>query len=182
MQAQGNKAVVRRFWEEVVNQRNLDVADEIFASDHMFNVAAASEEEWPPSRVKDYVALYGKLYPDMQVTVEDEIAEGDKVVCLWTIRGTLADELRTITSDADEMVESVLHIYHVSDGKIRKSWWRFDATADESQTPREEVVEFLLKDASEDPLTQRIGGLIVSGDEDELKPCCWIPGCCKPRP
>jgi len=117
MQAQDNKAVVRRFWEEVFNQRNLDVADELFAPDHVTHHPYVSEERRGPAPMKDFVSISRKISPDLAAVVEDEIAEGDKVVTRWTAKGELADKLQGGDVD-DEVAVSGISVFRVSDGKI----------------------------------------------------------------
>src|SRR3712207_678338 len=123
MSDEENKAVVRRFWEKVFNQGELSEADEIFTSDHVVHITYLSQDERGPDIMKHIVAVPRKISPDMRVTVEDEIAEGDKVVTSWKARGTLANELRDVNSDDDNEVEaSGVTIYRVNDGKIEETW------------------------------------------------------------
>jgi predicted SnoaL-like aldol condensation-catalyzing enzyme len=181
-----NKPIVRRLYDEVFNQRKLDLADEIFASDHVFHLPSLPQEEWPPDAVKGLVALHCKLYPDIQVTVEEEVAEGERVVTSWTARGTLADELRSIDSGDGEVEASGVNICRVSDGQIRETWWRFDIPVDESQTPREEVTKFLFADDLEEDLVSRHAReFVLPSDSEDValrsrpRPvCCMFPFCC----
>ncbi|MCB0144029.1 MAG: ester cyclase, partial [Caldilineaceae bacterium] len=71
MSTETNKAIVRRLWEEVWNQGNLSVCDEIFDADY-----AAHE--------KGFVPVLRAAFPDLHFTIEDMIAEDDKVVTRHT--------------------------------------------------------------------------------------------------
>jgi predicted ester cyclase len=75
-----NKALVRRAWDEVYNQRNLDFIDEVFVADVI--VHEPDRELHGPEQVKRYNAAYLEAFPDLTVSFDDVIAEGDKVVPL----------------------------------------------------------------------------------------------------
>ncbi len=70
--------------------------------------------------------MYLSAFPDMRVTVEDVIAEADKVVTRWTIRGTHRGELMGI-APTDEQVEiEGITIQRIEGGKIAEEWERYD--------------------------------------------------------
>jgi predicted ester cyclase len=151
MQDGGNKAVVYRFWEELFNQGNLELADEIFTSEHVVHIPSLQRDESGPDAMKALVVLTRRLAPDIRATVEDSVAEGEKVVTSWTARGTIANEMRTVDSGDDEVTVSGMTIHHVIDDQIRETWWRFDVRIEnESQRSiREENREFVLKEMPE---------------------------------
>jgi ketosteroid isomerase-like protein len=85
MSAQENKELTRRWFEEVWNKGNMDFVDEVVASNLV--VHDPSTPEGMGSGVesaKQFVEVYRNAFPDIQLTVEDLIAEGDKVVTRWT--------------------------------------------------------------------------------------------------
>src|SRR3712207_5839688 len=96
MRAEDNKAIVRRWFEECFNEGNLEMADELFAPNHVLHIPSIPAETLGVGPVKSVVRLFHKTLPDLEVGVEDEIAEGEKVVTSWTARGTLADEVRDL--------------------------------------------------------------------------------------
>ena len=87
-QEEENKAVVRRLVEEVINAGNLGAADELYAPDYASPDASASGDARGPEVAKRLVAAYRAAYPDFSMTVEDELAEGDKVATRYVARGT----------------------------------------------------------------------------------------------
>ena len=89
-----NKTLVRRVVEEVYNQGNLAVADELAASDLV--VHQTSQEIRGREGAKQYVAALRAAFPDLHMTIEDQIAEGDRVVTRWTARGTHTGEFHGI--------------------------------------------------------------------------------------
>ena len=82
-----NKALVRRFYDEVMNRGNLDVIDELCTPDVVDHRA---QPGLPPGTdgVKHMMAMYRAVFPDLVVTLEDMVAEGDRVVVRWSGRGT----------------------------------------------------------------------------------------------
>lgn len=88
MSSEENKAVVRRVFEDVFNNGKLDVLDEIFATSYGSARVITPERASENVDAKQLIARYRAAFPDAHFTIEDMVAEGDKVVVLWTIRGT----------------------------------------------------------------------------------------------
>jgi predicted SnoaL-like aldol condensation-catalyzing enzyme len=81
-----NKSSFRRYLEEVFNQGNLEVADEIF--DHyVSHQPDGSTLERGPEDVKRFVGEFRSAFPDLRISADDQIADGDKVVTRVTLRG-----------------------------------------------------------------------------------------------
>jgi predicted ester cyclase len=83
-----NKALTRRLEEQVWNEGNLDITDEIMAPDFVAHVGGAPAALRGPAAVKEWAALWRTAFPDVHATVEDVIAEHDKVVTRITLTGT----------------------------------------------------------------------------------------------
>ena len=77
MSTEQNKAIVRRLYEEAWSRGNLDVADELLAADYQ----GIARDTRGPAGFKRNVGGRRATWPDLQVTIEDQIAEGDLVVC-----------------------------------------------------------------------------------------------------
>src|SRR5215213_8585649 len=86
--AEENKALVRRSFEEVFNQGNLDAVEELFAPDYVLHDPTSPEEIRGTESMRGYVSMYRTAFPDLQQTIEDQIAEGEKVATRLTGRGT----------------------------------------------------------------------------------------------
>src|SRR5437764_164045 len=87
MSTDANKAVVRRMVEEVVQQHKVDVVDDLVTPDVVYH----SMPPGMPQGVEGYRALMSAFitaFPDLQLTIDDLIAEGDRVVARFTGRGT----------------------------------------------------------------------------------------------
>ena len=86
MGADENKAIVRRFIEGAFNEGDTAVIDELVAGDYAIH--AAGPEVRGPEGMKRFVAMYRTAFPDYHAAIDDQVAEGDKVVTRWTVRGT----------------------------------------------------------------------------------------------
>jgi predicted ester cyclase len=105
-----NKAVVRREQEELWNHTgNLDAAEEIFAPDY---VEAAKQE----------AADFRRGFPDVRSTIEDLVAEGDKVAARWMARATHQGEYMGIPPTGKEVEFTGISVYRIEGGKIAESW------------------------------------------------------------
>src|SRR5919109_2020826 len=93
MPAEQNAALVRRAVEEIWNGGDLDLADVLFALDYVNHDGLIPDLVRGPEAIKISVALYRTAFPDLQITVEELIAEGETVVLYWTARRTPSGEL-----------------------------------------------------------------------------------------
>jgi steroid delta-isomerase-like uncharacterized protein len=119
-----NKAQVRRVYEEVWSRGNLDVVDELAASDLVIH--ASSQDIQGREDAKRYVAAFRAGFPDLHFTVEDQIAEGDKVVTRWTARGTHTGEFQGIPPTGREIKLAGTDFERLIDGKTVECWPRVD--------------------------------------------------------
>src|ERR671920_1170047 len=128
MPAEENKAVVRREMEELFNQGgNLDVADEIIAPDYV-SYEPTSGEVRGIEGARQFAANYRQAFPDLENTVEDMVAEGDKVVVRFRARGTHEGETEAFGPPTDKRMEITgITIKRLSEGKIVEAWTNFDA-------------------------------------------------------
>jgi steroid delta-isomerase-like uncharacterized protein len=126
VQPEENKAVVRRFLEEVFSGGNLELVDEIFAPHYALHDPSVPGEVRGPEGMKQYVSMYRGAYPDTRFTVEDQIAEGDEVVTRWTGRGTHRGELMGIPPTGEQVTITGITINRLSGGKIEEQWNNFD--------------------------------------------------------
>jgi steroid delta-isomerase-like uncharacterized protein len=125
--AEENKALARRLIEEMFNRGNLDAADEIFAPDHVNHDPGSPEEIRGPEGFKSYVGVYRTAFPDLRITIEDQVAEGDKVVTRWTASGTHQGDLMGIAPTGRRATVTGITIDRISGGKVEETWTNFDA-------------------------------------------------------
>jgi serine phosphatase RsbU (regulator of sigma subunit) len=121
-----NKAIFRRYIEEVTNQGHLELADEIFDS-YLAHQPDGSVLERGPEDVKRFTGEFRKALSDIHASIEDQIAEGDKVMTRWRIRGSLQGEFRGIAPTGKELELNGIGIFRFSpEGKVVESWDSYD--------------------------------------------------------
>jgi steroid delta-isomerase-like uncharacterized protein len=125
MTNQTNKAIVHRYVEDGANAGNMDVIDELFADDFVNH-----EPTQPATRtlqeVKQFFMVRQAAFPDQRTTIEDLVAEGDRVAKRWTWRGTQTGEFHGIPPTGRQVTIAGIDILRVADGKIREIWWGYD--------------------------------------------------------
>lgn len=117
-----NKELLRRFQDEVFGKGNLDLVDELFAGDFVGHSAGAEGDIHGPEEYKAFVATVRAASSDMEVTVEDRIAEGDKVVQRVVATGTHDGEFMGIEPTGNRFEISGIDIYRIEDGKFVEGW------------------------------------------------------------
>jgi steroid delta-isomerase-like uncharacterized protein len=101
---------VRREQQELWNRTgDLDAAEELFAPDQ----AEAAKQE---------AADFRRGFPDVISTIEDLIAEGDKVVARWRSRATHQGDYMGIPASGKEVQFTGISVYRIEEGKIAESW------------------------------------------------------------
>ena len=121
-----NKELVRRQIEQVWNTGNLNVIEELLTPDYVYREATAGEKRTREG-FKQLVNMYRTAFPDVRITPEQQIAEGDHVVTRWTGRGTHRGELfGTAPSNKQVTVQGIL-ISRISNGKIVEEFACYDA-------------------------------------------------------
>jgi steroid delta-isomerase-like uncharacterized protein len=127
MSTEANKAISRRFLEEIFGQGKLAVADEIIAPNHVNSGPGALPGLPPgPEGSKQIVMVYRNAFPDVQFTIDEQIAEGDKVMTRWTAHGTHKGELAGIPPTGKSSTVTGMGVDRIVNGKIVESWGIFD--------------------------------------------------------
>jgi predicted ester cyclase len=130
MNAEGNKELIRRLVDEILNKRNTDAVDEIFTEDYTphdlsFNPLPRSGA-YSHDRMKQAMSRPNS-FPDGHVTIDAMTAEGDRVSCLWTVHGTHAGEMQTvrfgnIAPTGKPVTWKGITIYRIEEDKIAEAW------------------------------------------------------------
>jgi steroid delta-isomerase-like uncharacterized protein len=116
-----NKAMVLRTMEALWNEGNLAVADERFASDYVGHAPGKIEG---PEGVKQFVSAMRNAAPEIHI--EDQIAEGDKVVTRWTAGGRHEGEFQGIPPTGNQVSITGITIFRIANGKIIEGWTNAD--------------------------------------------------------
>jgi steroid delta-isomerase-like uncharacterized protein len=125
---EANKAIVRRFIQEVHNEGKFEVFDELFAPDYV-NHSARSGANNRQAREQSIRAFRAGA-PNLHVTIDDMIAEGDKVALRWNTRGTEHGGVRTpvgVTPPTERAIDIPgVNIFRIVNGKIAEEWIVWD--------------------------------------------------------
>ncbi len=126
-----NKALVRRMFEELWNQGNLDVVEELFSPSYAGHDPTdpnpGTRETHGHEDIRAFVRMFQTAAPDLRFTVEDTIAEGDKVIAQWTATGTQRGDLLGLPPTGRRVRVEGVTIYRIADGKIQEGWQNWDA-------------------------------------------------------
>jgi steroid delta-isomerase-like uncharacterized protein len=121
------KALSRRVAEEMFAGGNLDLAEELVTPDFIGHDVAAPEPIRGPQGLKDQAKGYRDAFPDIQLKIEDQIAEGDKVVTRWTATGTHKGDLFGLGPTGKQTTIGGITIDRFKGDKIAESWDNWDA-------------------------------------------------------
>jgi len=122
MSTAGNKAIFRQFVDEVMNRRKLSTIDELMAPD------LVEHEQLPPGipmnreGVKLLFSMYHGAFSDIQVTIEDLIAEGDTVVGRLTVSGTHTGNFAGIPPTGKRVTFQLMDIFRTVGDTIVEHW------------------------------------------------------------
>jgi steroid delta-isomerase-like uncharacterized protein len=116
-----NKNLVRRFFDEMCNQRELNIADELFASNHEYH-----DPQFPtssgPGGMKDVISTYQTAYPDARWHVVETISADNDIVTRWRATGTQKMELNGIPPTGKSVDVQGIWIHRFANNKIVESW------------------------------------------------------------
>ena len=127
MSAQENKALVRRYIEEVHNKGNLYAVEEFFAVDSIDHNALPGTPSGL-SGMKQTHAIIHTAFANINVSIEDMVAEGDKVVVRFTASGIHKGEFMGISTTGRQFTIMEIRIYRIAAGKIVEHWGLLDQT------------------------------------------------------
>ena len=120
-----NKAIVRRLFEEGWMQGNLDVMDEVYATGYIRH-APSGDEHRTPDDAKQFIVRIRTIFPDIHIAIEDQIAEGDKVVTRESATGTYK-------LTGEQVTRSRIVTHRLADGKIVEVWQFFGGPTETEQ-------------------------------------------------
>jgi len=120
MSTEENKALARRYIEELFNQKNLATIDELNTPDVVLHNASMTIQGREP--YKQFVSMYLTAFPDMSMTIEDMIAEGDTVAERVTIRATHKGDFMGIPPTGKQGTVTAIYIVRFANGKGAEVW------------------------------------------------------------
>lgn len=125
-----NKQIIRHFYTEAFEKGNLDVLDELLTDDFVAHAPAEpghDAETQDASRLKEEIARNRAAFPDLSFTIQEMIAEGDKVAIRWTAEGTHKGKLMDMPPTGKEITLNGMNFLHLRDGKIAEDWVIWDS-------------------------------------------------------
>jgi hypothetical protein len=125
---EANKAIARRHVEEYWGKARVELAAELYADPHLFHGPDGRDATPSPAEAGRAVAAMHCAFSDLNFAVDDVIAEGDRVVLIWTARGRHTGEYRGIapTGLSDERGLRGINVYRIEGGRIVERWEWFD--------------------------------------------------------
>ena len=121
-----NKAIARRLLEEAFNSGNLDVVDELVSPEFVNHDAALPEPTRGIEGTKANIGMYRDAFPDLRLTIEQQVAEGEYVTTRWTARGTHQGELFGMTATGKQATVTGITIDQIVNGRFVESRTNWD--------------------------------------------------------
>ena len=125
MGTDANKALVLRFINEVQIGKDLSVVDKLFSPD-LVNHLHSGDQHQAVGEFKDTLAGFFRAFPDLKVTVNEQIAEGDTVATLKTFSATHEVDFFGVPASGRQVEFRVMEFMKVKDGKITDHWGMID--------------------------------------------------------
>ena len=127
MSTEENKEISWRLQEEVFGQGKLESVDELVAPDYVSHAPGDPELSRGPEDIKEIVRAYHSAFPDINFTVEKQVAEGDMVVTRWIARGTHRGEFMGVPPSGNHIEVSGMSMDRISGSRIVENWNNWEA-------------------------------------------------------
>jgi steroid delta-isomerase-like uncharacterized protein len=124
MGVEENKAILRR-WVEIWNTKNLDAVEDLVTPDYVRHDPNAPEIRGAAAEAQ-FVGMVLTAFPDLTITIDKMIAEGDTVVCLITLRGTQRSEFNGIPPTQKQVVFTSTETFRLQGDRIAEQWVSMD--------------------------------------------------------
>jgi steroid delta-isomerase-like uncharacterized protein len=120
------KTLPQRVFNEILNEGRLELADEIVAPTFRLHSPTRVEPIEGPEGFKQFVTDLRRGFPDLKITIEQTIAEGEIVAIRSHVNGTHLGKYRGIPPTGRRIAQSQLHMFRVADGRIQETWHEID--------------------------------------------------------
>ncbi|MGA9743684.1 MAG: ester cyclase [Nitrososphaeraceae archaeon] len=130
MSSTQNKAIARKFVQQIFNEGKIDDAKNFVTADIVYH---GLEEVKGLEEFKKWILEDRKAFPDLQVTIIDDFGEQDKVAMRWALKGTFKNEFLGIQPTNKEFETHGVEIFHFENGKIKEAWTVFDVSGSQIQ-------------------------------------------------
>jgi len=126
MAVMDNKELVRSCFEKACNQHDVDGAAELISENYVLHEPTQPDFSGGREAFKKMCSAYLEAMPDCSCTIDDQVAEGDRVATRWTLKGCQTKDLPDIPSEGRCFRTSGITISRVSGGKIAEEWSNMD--------------------------------------------------------
>jgi steroid delta-isomerase-like uncharacterized protein len=116
-----NKAAIRKLYEDLLNTGNLELLDQLIAEDYV-----GIYDQRGPSAFAETIRTLRQGFPDIQWTIEDLVAAGDRVAVRWSWQGTHKNPFRGFPASHKKVTDKAIAIYQFRDNKIVHAWIETD--------------------------------------------------------
>ena len=120
------KEIARRLIDEAFNGGNLDVVDELVSPEFVNHDAALPEPTRGVEAAKASIAAYRAAFPDLRLTIEQQVGEGEFVTTRWSATGTHQGDLMGMTATGKQATVTGITIDRIVDGRFVESWTNWD--------------------------------------------------------
>ena len=128
--SEANKELMRRWFAEVWNEGRAEAIDEMFAADGVARgLGEAGAEVRGPAAFRSYFAKLRGAFPEFEVTVEDVIAEGDKVAARWSAKMMHRGDDLGVAASGRQVAVTGMSFIRIKDGRIVEGWNNWDVHA-----------------------------------------------------
>ena len=121
-----NKAIIRRYMEEVWNQGKTEVISEFIAPKYVGHVPRTGGDIEGVAAFRDWLSSNRNAFPDIHFKIESQIAEKDMVVTLWTLTGTHEGEFMGVAATGKELRIPGASVTRLAGGKLVENWGYWD--------------------------------------------------------
>lgn len=120
MSAEENMAIVRHIYEQVFDKHNLGAVDELYTSDFVYH--SPRNPDFDREGLKQGLGAYVAAFPDVQMTIEDMFAAGDRVAVRFTARGTHQGEYMGVPPTGKQVTVTSILIHRLAGGRMVEDW------------------------------------------------------------
>ena len=124
MSTESSKLLAQRVWEEIWHQGQLSRIDELFSEDFVRH--DPGRDLHGTDQNQQFISSMRAAFPDVHYTVDDQIAEGEKVVVRYRFHGTHLGAFQGMPATGKQVNYTGILIYRVAGGKIAEQWTEFD--------------------------------------------------------
>jgi len=121
-----NKSLARRAMDELWTKGNLAAVDQLYSENCVFHDLGNPEDIRGRDGIKQFARMFRTAFPDLQCTMEDVLAEGDKVALRWVSRGTHKGDLMGTAATGKQVIFRGIQMQRISNGKIEEEWAGFN--------------------------------------------------------